>query len=76
MTKVYYQRTDGYPICQGCIRFNKYYNCYMKDTGTSLYPLSCEHFAKPERCTKDLTAQGKNQAHHKGSKNAKNIDSM
>jgi hypothetical protein len=45
MQEVYYTRIDGYPICYGCIHFQNYKNCYLKDSGTSLYPTSCEYFA-------------------------------
>jgi hypothetical protein len=51
--KVYYQRVDGVPICKGCIHFNPYQKCYLKDTGTSVYQTQCEYYSNIQEKTND-----------------------
>jgi len=54
VSEICYTSTDGYPICYGCVHFKKYNNCYLNDTGSSLYPTSCKYFAikKIKECEK------------------------
>jgi len=44
MTEIYFQRTDGKPICNDCAFKPKNYSTCSYNQSTTLYVQSCKHY--------------------------------